>query len=239
MKRVILILGMTLCYLVSFTQETGTFTDPRDGKVYKTVKVGNETWMAENLAYIPSVNPSSVGSETAPCYYVYDYQGTDVSEAKATQNYKTYGVLYNWEAAKLACPAGWHLPTLSGQLVLENELIDYLKNNGYGVGNKNNISKSIAAKSGWTSYAAEGTIGNDQTSNNKTGLTVLPGGLRYGDGTFADLKNNAALWSSSKAEGLNPSSHANSLVLYYASRDVIYHTTFKSTGMSVRCIKNE
>ena len=170
---------------------------------------------------------------------MYDYQGTDVNAAKGTSNYKTYGVLYNWEAAKSACPAGWHLPSLAGQLVLENKLVDYLKNNGFGYGDKNNIGKSIASNTGWTSYAAEGTIGNDQTSNNKTGLSVLPGGFRYGNGTFNDLKNNAALWSSSQSEGLNSNSHANSLVLYYASREVIYHTTFKSVGMSVRCIKNE
>ena len=50
-------------------------------------------------------------SRIEPCYYVYGYEGTNVEEAKATKNYKTYGVLYNWNAAFYACPEGWHLPS--------------------------------------------------------------------------------------------------------------------------------
>jgi hypothetical protein len=67
-------------------------TDSRDGNAYSTVWVGEKEWMAENLAYIPSVSPSNQGSHTSPYYYVYDYQGTNVTEAKATSNYHTYGV---------------------------------------------------------------------------------------------------------------------------------------------------
>jgi len=67
--------------------------------------------MAKNLAYLPSVVGPLTGSETTPYYYVYGYDGTDVSAAKATSNYTTYGVLYNWPAASTACPIGWHLPT--------------------------------------------------------------------------------------------------------------------------------
>ncbi|MBA7584634.1 hypothetical protein ES708_26591 [subsurface metagenome] len=67
--------------------------------------------MVENLAFLPRVGPSSLFSETDPHYYVYDYQGSHVSEAKLTSNYQTYGVLYNWPAALNACPTGWHLPS--------------------------------------------------------------------------------------------------------------------------------
>ncbi len=76
---------------------TGTFTDQRDGHVYKTTTIGSQTWMAENLAYLPYTTPTSKFSYGEPCYYVYDYN--------------KYGVLYNYPAALTASPAGWHLPS--------------------------------------------------------------------------------------------------------------------------------
>jgi uncharacterized protein (TIGR02145 family) len=101
----------------------GTFVDERDGHVYKYVKIGNQTWMAENLAYLPEVNNTS--STTDPRYYVTLYMGTDKEEAMMTENYQKWGVLYNSPAAMLqdfdnntnptkiqgACPTGWHIPS--------------------------------------------------------------------------------------------------------------------------------
>ena len=59
------------------------------------------------------MSPSSEGSETDPYYYVYGYEGTDVAAAKSTDNYETYGVLYNWPAVMTEgiCPSGWHIPS--------------------------------------------------------------------------------------------------------------------------------
>jgi len=70
---------------------SGTFTDNRDGQTYKTVKIGNQTWMAENL----------------------NYQTTDGSWCyeNALSYCNEYGRLYDWETAKTVCPVGWHLPT--------------------------------------------------------------------------------------------------------------------------------
>ena len=80
--------------------EIGTFTDTRDGKQYKTVKIDDLTWMAENLNYNAS------GSK---CY------------ENDEKNCKKYGRLYDWKTAKKACPSGWHLSN-DGEW---NELVNF------------------------------------------------------------------------------------------------------------------
>ena len=82
-------------------------------------KIGTQTWMAENLAYLPSVNDATDNSTTVAKYYVYNYDGTVVADAKASSYYTTYGVLYNWTAAMGVCPTGWHLPSSAEWSTLE------------------------------------------------------------------------------------------------------------------------
>ncbi len=110
--------------------EDGTFVDSRDGHVYKFVTIGTQDWMAENLAWLPSVSkPEATKESTAPLYFVLNYDGEDVAAAKATEEFGVYGVLYNWYAAmgqadaagadaeakpsgvQGPCPAGWHVPS--------------------------------------------------------------------------------------------------------------------------------
>jgi uncharacterized protein (TIGR02145 family) len=151
--------------------------DARDGNAYKTVKIGNQIWLAENLKYLPSVVGPGTGSETTPYYYVYGYDGTNVTDAKATSNYTTYGVLYNWPAAMAGsassnanpsgvqgvCPAGWHLPSDAEW----TELTDYL-------GGKS-VAGGKLKETGTTHWASPNT-----GATNETGFTALPGGYRYG-----------------------------------------------------------
>ncbi|HSQ43030.1 MAG TPA: FISUMP domain-containing protein, partial [Fibrobacteraceae bacterium] len=155
----------------------GTLTDSRDGQTYNTVAIGTQTWMAENLAYLPSVNAETDSSTTVAKYYVYDYSGTSVSEAEATSNYTTYGVLYNWTAANSACPSGWHLPTSDEWDVLE----EYV--GGSAAGTKLKANSSL-----WSTNA-----GTDNY-----GFSALPGGY-YSGSDFSSVGIFGRWWTATES----------------------------------------
>lgn len=126
----------------------GTFTDPRDGKKYKTVKIGSQIWMAENLNYyIPS----------SSWYY-------DNSFSK----WEKYGRLYDWQAANVAAPSGWHLPNKSEW----KTLMTYFRDQ------ETAFSKLI--RGGGAEFDA------------------LFGGYMNEDGEFKDESASAYFWSSSE-----------------------------------------
>jgi len=223
-------------------------TDP-DNRNYKTVKIGEQTWMAENLAYLPAVNPFLKGSFTDPYCYVYDYQGTDTAAARQQASYKTYGVLYNWPAAiagaagsgtnpsmvQGVCPAGWHLPRDAEWSQLES----YLITNGYnndGSTSGNRIGKSMDANTNWETVTFNGAIGNTPSSNNKSGFSALPGGHRYhGSKGFLGIGHLGTWWNSTE---INSSTPWYRQMVY--SNVGVYRTddANKSNGLSVRCVKD-
>ena len=219
-----------------------TFIDLRDNTKYKTIKIGAQTWMAENLKYLPEVSGIPVKlSQDKPQYYVLEYDGIDVTEAKATENYNLYGVLYNWPAAmngapesksnpsgvQGVCPAGWHLPSMNEW----KQLVDYL-------GGEDVAAKKLMASGSnqWTS----------NTGTNESGFTALPGGTLINAWGLGFVHDVALWWTSTlwylAYESGNPKSYS------YPAIDG-YNSTFSfggifdwddqyGTGMSVRCVKD-
>jgi uncharacterized protein (TIGR02145 family) len=107
-----------------FEDYKGIFIDQRDETKYGWIKIGTQVWISENLTYLPSVSPPQSSTDNIPYYYVFDYYGTSVAEAKKTNQYTKYGVYYNWFAAvQGSCPIGWHIPTSDEFLTLKNYLI--------------------------------------------------------------------------------------------------------------------
>ncbi len=174
-------------------EDANTFIDPRDGHKYKWVEIGNQTWMAENLAYMPHVNPPK---KQEYGIWVYDYEGHDVAAAKATENYQKYGCLYDWTTAMdidpkfLAghwegdsenhqglCPPGWRMPRDEDWTKIEVMLgLDpaYDKNaSEWDLGYRTACGGlKLKSTRGWLS-GGNGT--------NYLGLSMNPGGYRQND----------------------------------------------------------
>jgi len=193
-----------------------TFIDSRDGSVYKMVTIGEQIWMAENLKYLPSVVDPATGSQTTPYYYVYGYDGTSVTAAKATTNYATYGALYNWPAACSSCPAGWHLPSDAEW----TELTDYLGGTSIAGGK---------LKEAGTTHWSSPNIG----ATNETGFTALPAGNRNGSGYFNSITSGGNWWSTTE---FNNNAWYRSM--YSTFSNVYRYDDYKELGFSVRCIKD-
>lgn len=211
------------------------FIDARDGHIYKSVKIGSQTWMAENLAYLPQVDSDS--SSTASRYYVYAYTPSSYTEseqiraAKETTNYKTYGVLYNWPAAMAgtvsssddpsgvqgACPSGWHLPSTAEWDTL-HAYVD-LKNGNDGDG------YSLKAKTGWNSSGN----GSDQF-----GFSALPAGDRLNKGNFSYLGYTAIFWSATEFG----SGRAYYRYLGYNGANMYTDYDGEGNALSIRCIQD-
>lgn len=147
-----------------------TFTDLRDGHVYRTVTIGTQTWMAENLAYLP-VNASAVtvGSEDS---------GNNGKSFYYINDNSKYGVLYNWHAALTAAPAGWHLP----MDVEWTTLINYL-------GDASDAGSKMKSTTGW--------ISPNTGATNSSYFTALPGGSRI-ENSFNGVGIDGVWWSSTQ-----------------------------------------
>jgi uncharacterized protein (TIGR02145 family) len=193
MKTQLLVLAILLNVTISLAQPTSTFTDTRDGKVYKTVQIGKQIWMAENLAY-------KAGSG---CWAYGDI----------VENVAKYGYLYDFETAKTACPAGWHLPTDEEW----NTLMSYL--------GENVAVNKIKSTSGWN---------ENGNGNNTSGFSAIPGGHLFNSTTFGDIGTNSYWWTSTELEA----TLAWTRSIDYNNNNITRDISSKTDGLSVRCIKD-
>jgi uncharacterized protein (TIGR02145 family) len=199
-----------------------------DGYDYTTVLIGEQCWFAENCRYLPEVSPYSVGSETDPYYYVYGYYRADESEAKSTENYETYGVLYNWPAVMTEgiCPSGWHIPS-DGDFT---ELTNFL----HGT----RVAGSKMKEAGYKHWASQTLIAD---ATNSSGFTGLPGGYRDSGG-FYDAGSAGSWWSTSKLgadwSASESGSNSGGRKLDFLQVLVYRLNSSRDNGYSARCVRD-
>jgi uncharacterized protein (TIGR02145 family) len=224
-KRVLtyaLILGTMLVLARSCQKDnssSGPVTDI-EGNVYKTVTIGNQVWMEENLKTtrfndgtdIPLItNNTNWAALTTPGYSCYNND--------AATNKDVYGSLYNGYTiitGKL-CPAGWHIPSREDW----QQLMEFLGDTTKGGGK--------LKESGITHWS-----GPNKGADNSAGFTALPSGIRYFDGSFASMSYFTAIWTASEA-GTDNLWYVG---LYYGDPSVNINQRSKKHGFSVRCIKD-
>lgn len=199
----------------------GTMTD-QDSNVYKTVTIGTQTWMAENLRTTKYNDGNAIQLVTDPSVWrnlssgaYSNYDNTNITETIAT-----YGRLYNWYAVntgKLA-PTGWHIPTDAEWTTLTT----YLGGESVAGGKLKEISNSH-----WNSPNTDAT--------NETGFTALPGGFHNYGGAFFYVGNNGYWWSKTES---NTNGTWYRRMDYDGSYVGRYYSTNKESGFSVRCVKD-
>ena len=198
----------------------GTMTDPRDGgTVYRTIGIGSQMWMAENLNYEYKVDGAAYGNK---CY--------DDSVKYCAQ----YGRLYSWAAAmdtaatgcgygktcqvsghvRGVCPEGWHLPSR----VEWATLVD-------AVGGESIAGKALKSTEGWIQS------GN---GDDAYGFSVLPAGMVFSAGFSSEKGGGAIFWSSSE----HNQEEAHYLIITHGFNVAGMTSYGKNYGCSIRCIKD-
>jgi uncharacterized protein (TIGR02145 family) len=216
-----------------------TVTDA-DGNVYRTVRIGNQVWTAENVRTtkysdgtpIPLDTSTTAWNNALTPEYCFHKNTTD------PDSMRKYGAFYNWHvvnqpAPRNLAPAGWHVPSDAEWDSLENFLIAQGRNwDGTTTGDR--IAKALAAKTDWRADTAAGAIGSDLTGNNQSGFSALPSGCRGNTGAFGPRGDFDYWWSATEAD----SAHARGRDLYYNHDYLNRGSHYKSCGFSVRLVRD-
>ncbi len=199
---------------------TSTVTDI-DGNVYRTIKIGNQVWMAENLMVTHYRNGDPIPNETDDITWGSLTTGACCSYNNDVTNSTIYGRLYNWFAvddSRNIAPAGWHVPTNQEWRIL----IDYL-----GGGEIAGGKLKEAGNTHWT-YPNSG-------ATNESGFTALPSGDRlYLIGGFSQMGTETSFWSSTEFD----TEFVYFRQLSFDAPKVSWRYGSKYWGISVRCVKD-
>lgn len=220
----------------SYGEEVTFITPVTDieGNVYRTVKIGDQVWMAENLETTRYRNNTPIPLVTGTAQWIaLDTLGTAAYTwyANNVANKDTYGGLYNWFAVATGnlCPAGWHVPTEAEFQTMERTLgvpVDSLNFWGWrGVNMGTHLKDTI----GWTG-------GN---GDNTSGFTAVPAGYRmWVDGSFNGAGTIIYIWLATD-DAVNGKPEVAWYRRLDAGDDRIYKaTTHKGGGKSIRCVKD-
>ena len=202
----------------------GSMTD-QEGNVYKTIVIGTQEWMAENLntssyrngdAIVTDLDNAAWGATSSGAW---SYYNNDASYECP------YGKLYNWFActdSRGLCPTGWHVPSDAEWTTLTNFL------GGEGVAGG-------MMKSTGTIEATTGLWNNPNTgATNSSGFSGVSSGTKYYEGNYSDISNISIFWSNSEIQ----SDTGLTRYIYYAGQDVVLYPYVKQGGFSVRCLRD-
>jgi uncharacterized protein (TIGR02145 family) len=210
--------------------ETSTMTD-QDGNVYRTVKIGNQWWMAENLKVTHYRNGEAIPNVTDAAAWSNLSSGAYCDYDNNTSNVSTYGRLYNWYAvsdSRNIAPSGWHVPTNAEWKKLEM----YLGMSQSDADAENWRGDNVAGKLKETGYSHWASPNTD--ANNESGFTALPAGVRNPSGEFYWIRLANYLWTSDTPQpwirGLNYDRPGMARGSVTAEHIV--------DGYSIRCIKD-
>ena len=198
--------------------EYDSLTDERDGQTYKTVKIGSQWWMAENLNY--ETGNSYCYNNSANCtkygrLYTWaaamDSVGTLTTNGKGCGYKKTCSPTY---PVRGICPEGWHLPSKTEFETLFT-----------AVGGQDSAGTALKSTGGWF---------NDGNGTDAFGFSALPAGDRGSNGGCNYEGLNAYFWSSTEYD----SNYAYNVLLYVNFDYAYLNYGNKDYGFSVRCLKD-
>ncbi len=235
------ILGILLILFFSCTTDftsTEDGNDPNksemtdiDGNIYKTVKIGDQWWMAENLKVTKFRNGDSIPYVTSDSIWSILKSGVYCVQNNADSNVETYGLLYNGYAvsdSRNIAPEVWHIPTDEDWKTLEIHLgmsqfeADDEFSRGTNEGGK-------LKETGMTHWDSPNT-----GAHNESGVSALPGGDRIKDGLFARKYITSEFWTSTEFG----SYYLWYRTLSYNNSEIWRFNQSKNYGSSVRCIKD-